>query len=124
MPIQCNAALVGSYIPHSADGRSQKTWDSQRFFSNWGGQLNDRDKITYIKTVHMMLNHSQSGDVGEFHGEEASGMVRVLLTQNNGYNSMCRVFESMIEKNGDKRFYLETACLEDGRKGWVFYTDK
>lgn len=124
MPINATAALVASSIPHSANGSSQRNWDDRRFFSNWGGQLSERDKITYIKTVHMMLNHSQSGDVAEFYGEEASGQVQVLLTKNNGVSSLCRVFQSMIIKNGDKRHYIETACLEDGRSGWVFYTDK
>lgn len=124
IPINANAVLVASSIPHSANGSSQRDWDNRRIFSNWGGQLNDRDKVTYIKTVHMMLNHSQSGDVGEFYGEEVSGQVQVLLTKNNGVSSLCRVFQSMIIKNGDKRHYVETACLEDGRSGWVFYTDK
>lgn len=85
--------------------------------------MNSADQATYIRTVHMMLDNAEQGAVGEFTGHEASGMVRVLFTQDNGYQGYCRVFESRIEYNGDIRRYVETACLEQGRKSWVFYNN-
>ncbi len=120
--IQVNA-FPASSVPYSANGTSQNNWDNRRLFSSWGGKMNSADQATYIRTVHMMLDNAEQGAVGEFTGQETSGMVRVLFTQDNGYQGYCRVFESRIEFRGDIRRYVETACLEQGRKSWVFYNN-
>ena len=112
--------FAASNVPYSASGASQRDYDERRMFSSWGGRMEQVDQDTYVKTVHMILNNAEQGVVGEFEGRYASGMVRVLFSQENdiGY---CRVFESRIMLNGDIRRYVETACLQQGRRGWVFY---
>jgi surface antigen len=117
---QVNTAQAQSSVPYSASGRSQSDYDGKGFFASWGGRLSPEDQNTFVKAIHMVLNNAEAGVIAEWEGRDSNGMVRILYSQVIG-NGYCRVFESRVMYNNDVRRYIETACLQEGYRGWVFY---
>jgi len=117
-------------IPYSSNGNPQVVYDSGgqassgigSFIKYFTGKLPDDDRRLHTQTVMMVLNNAQNGEIGEWYSQTGSnyGKVRVVYTYmaSMGY---CRVFQSLVVKDGDERQYQETACQEPQSRGWVFY---
>lgn len=88
----------------------------------WNGRLTPEDQQTHFRTILMVLNNAQNGEVGEWYSQftSSSGQVRVVYTYMAGAG-YCRVFQSMVVSGGVERQYQETGCIQQGRNSWLFY---
>lgn len=107
-------------VIYNSGGRANSGWAS--FFGFGSGRLPEADSKLHSQTVFMVLNNAQNGEVGEWYSQSGSnyGLVRVVYTFTTGMG-YCRVFQSLISKDGHENQYQETACQEPQSRGWVFY---
>lgn len=91
-------------------------------FRYWNGVLPRDDQNLHVRTVLMVLNNADNGEVGEWYSRSSAnrGLVRVVFTYPAG-NGYCRVVQSAVTSDGETRQYQETACLQMDRKAWQFY---
>jgi surface antigen len=93
-------------------------------FFNWHGGLLDRaDKKIYQQALMVMLENMPVGKTMEWYSEnnpEVSGVIRVVYgyQTSNGY---CRVYQSLIRKNGNAKQVQEYACRSEDNPRWQFY---
>lgn len=93
-------------------------------FMNWhGGFLSREDKKTYQQALMIMLENMPVGKTMEWYSEtnpEVSGVIRVVYgyQTSNGY---CRVYQSLIQKNGNSKQIQEYACRSEDKPQWQFY---
>lgn len=91
-------------------------------FRYWNGTLPREDKDLHVRTIFMMLNNAENGDVGEWYSRTSAnnGKVRIVYTYAAGVG-YCRVFQSQVSVDSEIRQYQETACMQHGSKSWQFY---
>jgi surface antigen len=93
-------------------------------FMNWhGGFLSREDKKVYQQALMIMLENVPVGQTMEWYSEtnpEVSGVMRVVYgyQTSNGY---CRVYQSLIKKDGNARQIQEYACRSEVNPRWQFY---
>ena len=93
-------------------------------FFNWhGGLLSREDKKIYQQALMVMLENVPVGQTMEWYSEtnpEVSGTMRVVYgyQTSNGY---CRVYQSLIKKDGNAKQVQEYACRSEDQPQWKFY---
>ena len=93
-------------------------------FMNWnGGLLSGADKKIYQQALMVMLENMPVGKTMEWYSEtnsDVSGQIRVVYgyQTSNGY---CRVYQSLIKKNGNAKQVQEYACRSEDNPRWQFY---
>lgn len=116
--------------PYSLTASTQTVYNSsgrpldgmENFFSFWNGRLPAEDQKAHVRAISMALNNLDNGEVAEWYSRTSTnqGMVVVVYTYDAGVG-YCRVFQSLVTVNGTARQYQETACIQQGTKGWVYY---
>jgi surface antigen len=110
-------------LPASVTGRAQ-AYDSdgivRGFFTS--RSLPAEDQRTHIQAIMMALNNLQNGEIAEWSNPYTNnnGLVRVVYTFNTGAG-FCRVFQTLVQINGDVLQYQETGCYGMGKNSWEFY---
>lgn len=87
------------------------------------GLLDRNDKKIYQQSLYIMLENMPVGQVMEWYSDTNSdvyGRMRVVYgyQTSNGY---CRVYQSIIHKNGNAREFQEYACRSEDNPRWQFY---
>lgn len=93
-------------------------------FMNWhGGLLNREDKKIYQQALMVTLENVPVGQNMEWYSEtnpEVSGVIRVVYGYQTS-NGFCRVYQSLIRKNGNAKQVQEYACRSEDKPQWQFY---
>lgn len=93
------------------------------FFHWHGGLLDKEDKRIYQQSLMIMLENMPVGQVMDWYSQtnpDVSGKMRVVYgyQTTNGY---CRVYQSLINKNGNSKQVQEYACRSMDNPRWEFY---
>jgi surface antigen len=110
-------------LPASVTGHAQaydRDGALRGLFSN--RSLPREDQRTHIQAILMALNNTQNGEIVEWSNPytDNNGQVRVVYTFNTGAG-FCRVFQTLLQINGDVLQYQETGCYLMGKNSWEFY---
>lgn len=116
--------------PYSASASTQTVYDQNgrpleglsNLFRYWNGVLPSEDRDLHIRTIFMVLNNADNGEIGEWWSRTSPnrGLVRVVYSYDAG-NGYCRVFQSAVTAGSETRQYQETACMQFDKKAWQFY---
>jgi len=119
-------AVKADYLPHSATGSTAAVYDAGgdplggliRF---WSGKLSSGDRNLHVRTILMALNNADNGEEAVWYSRTSPsyGKIRIVYTYDAGAG-YCRVFQSLVNNDGDIRQYQETQGDRAGREYLVF----
>ena len=106
-------SVTGPY--HAATGSVDVTW---QFIQNYHYRLTDQQKLKQTSAVYSALE-SEYGVVHKWFDGQAFGAAKAVHGYPQG-SGFCRVVYTTVKVKNRQRAYKDTACKEEGHRGWRF----